>query len=238
MSCLQKVKMHGASNQFLLLFADDTLEKNLNNLQGLDGLLLVQEDDQADAFMRVFNADGSEAEQCGNGLRCVALHLVRNKMVDSPDLTIRTLSGISHCKVSEECNEVSVTLCKPKIEEHFVAEFPNLFFVDIGNPNAVYWTEKDPLEVRGELGEIISMHKSFPSGMNVHFARRDATQNATCASYERGVGATHASGTGGASVFVAAGAGGLFYVSSQGGTLNYQLNDNGVIVMTGPACYV
>ena len=238
MSCLQKVRMHGASNQFLLLFSDDTLEQNLKTLQGLDGLLLVQEDEQADAFMRVFNADGCEAEQCGNGLRCVALHLVRNKMVDRADLTIRTLSGISHCTVREECNEVSVTLCKPKIEDHYVAEYPDLIYVDIGNPNAVYWTEKDPLEVRSELGELISMHKSFPSGMNVHFARRDAAQFATCASFERGVGETHASGTGGASVFVAAGAEGTFYVSSQGGTLSYQLNDDGIIVMTGPAGYV
>jgi|TARA_B100000959_G_scaffold282766_1_gene349936 diaminopimelate epimerase len=238
MSTPQKVRMHGASNQFLIIFGDDSIEKNLNNLQGADGFLLVQEDKHADAFMRVFNADGCEAEQCGNGLRCVALHLVRNKMVDGAELTIRTLAGINHCVVSEEFNEVSVTLCKSKIKGNYVPDFPELIFVDMGNPNAVYWTDRDPLEVREEFGELISTHKSFPNGMNVHFARRDAAQYATCASWERGVGPTHASGTGGAAVFVASEAQGVFYVSSLGGTLNYQLNDDGIIVMSGPAGYV
>ena len=74
--------------------------------------------------------------------------------------------------------------------------------------------------------------------MNVHFAHRNGENAATVASWERGVGPTHASGTGGAAVFVAANAQGTFYVSSIGGTLSYHLNPEGIIVMAGPASYV
>jgi len=235
---VQNVLMHGASNQFLIHFGDDSPEKYLANLQGADGLLLVQDDEEADVFMRILNSDGGEAKQCGNGLRCVALHLVRNRFVEGSNVTIRTLSGVSHCEVREDCNEVAVTLCKPKIESTQIKEFPNLVFVYMGNPNAVYWTENEPLEDRKQIGEAISRHPLFEDGMNVHFARRDAQQYATCASWERGVGPTHASGTGGAAVFVASQADGTFFVSSEGGTLNYHLNSDGIVVMSGPASYV
>lgn len=238
MSAVQDVRMHGASNHFLIHFGDDDPEVCLKKLDGADGLLIIQEDEHADAYMRIYNADGSEAEQCGNGLRCVALHLVRNKMVETQNVSIRTRSGMSDCIVREDCNEVTVTLCKPTVETATVEEFPKLVFVNMGNPNAVYWTENNPLDERNQWGEHISNHPHFANGLNVHFARRDAKQYATCASWERGVGPTHASGTGGASVFVASQADGPFFVSSQGGTLSYEVNPTGVIVMSGPAGYV
>jgi diaminopimelate epimerase len=238
MNVVQDVRMHGASNQFLIHFGDETPEECLKKLDGADGLLIIQEDEQSDAFMRIFNADGSEAEQCGNGLRCVALHLVRNKMVETEHVSIRTLAGVCDCVVREDCNEVAVTMCKPTIETRVIEEFPTLLFVNTGNPNAVYWTENDPLHDREQLGERISNHPQFSEGLNVHFARRDAKQYATCASWERGVGPTHASGTGGAAVFVSSQAEGIFFVSSQGGTLQYEVNPTGIIVMSGPAGYV
>lgn len=237
MTTPQNVRMHGASNQFLIHFGDESPDNLIKKLNGADGVLLVQEDEQADAYMRIFNADGGEAEQCGNGLRCVALHLVRNRMAVGPTVSIRTLSGVNQCVVHES-NEVSVSLCKPIMESIQVNEYPELMFINMGNPNAVYWTEEDPLFVREEFGEQISNHPSFQGGMNVHFARKDDSQYATCASWERGVGPTYASGTGGASVFVASNAHGEYYVSSQGGTLKYHLNDDGVVVMSGPASYV
>ena len=107
----------------------------------------------------------------------------------------------------------------------------------MGNPNAVLWVEEDPQKVRATMGEQIATHKTFTDGMNVHVARRDGTQYATCASYERGVGNTHASGTGGAAVFVGSGVQGPFYVSSVGGTLTYTYNEKGEVVMAGPAGY-
>lgn len=237
MTTHQHLFMHGASNRFLVHFGDGETGHLCSQLNGADGLLLVSEDEDADAFMRIFNADGSEAEQCGNGLRCIALHLVRSKLVQSENLTIRTLSGIHHCLVRDDCNEVEVTLSSPVIEKHQHEAYPELSYVNMGNPNAVYWTEKDPLEIREQLGVSIASNAIFTDGMNVHFARRDGEQYATCASFERGVGNTHASGTGGASVFVSAGVKGPFYVSSLGGTLTYRYNEKGEVLMAGPAGY-
>jgi diaminopimelate epimerase len=234
----QDVMMHGASNRFLLHFGDDVPSKVLARMRGADGVLIVSDDSEADANMRVFNSDGCEAQQCGNGLRCVALHLVRNQLVQGPELTIKTLAGIHECVVREDCNEVSVTLSVPVLSSEVHGEYPNLQFVNMGNPNAVYWTEEDPLDMREKLGEAICNHPSFTNGMNVHFARRDEKQFATCASWERGVGPTHASGTGGASVFVASGATEQYFVSSVGGTLHYKYNADGAVVMAGPASYM
>jgi len=228
---------HGAGNRFLVHLGEGSVEKLLKNLNGADGLLLVQEDAEVDAVVQIINADGSEAEQCGNGLRCVALHLVRSRLVDTNELRIRTLAGVSKCVVQEDRNEVEVTLCVPAVESFTMPAYPDLVFVNMGNPNAVYWTEENPLKVREQLGNLISTEEQFTRGMNVHFARRDGEQYATCASFERGVGKTHASGTGGASIFVASGAAGPFYVSSVGGTLTYRYNEDGEVVMSGPAGY-
>ena len=233
----QQFFMHGASNRFLVHFGEANPETLLSQIGEADGLLLVTKDQETDACMRIFNADGQEAEQCGNGLRCVALHLVRSKLVQSNTLTIRTLVGVSECVVRESCNEVEVTLSIPKIEENVSLAFPKLVYVNMGNPNAVYWTDEEPLSLREELGKTIAKDVTFKEGMNVHFARRDGEQYATCASHERGGGDTHASGTGGAAVFVASGAQGPFYVSSLGGTLTYRYNELGEVIMAGPAGY-
>jgi len=233
----QLLFMHGASNRFLVHLGDGDSGLLCSQLNGADGLLLVSEDADADACMRIFNADGSEAEQCGNGLRCVALHLVRSKLVHSSNLTIRTLSGVHRCVVRDECNEVEVTLSYPAIEQYALEKYPAITYVNMGNPNAIFWTEEDPLVIRERLGATIASNALFTKGMNVHFARRDGEQYATCASFERGVGNTHASGTGGASVFVATGASGPFYVSSVGGTLTYRYNESGEVLMAGPAGY-
>jgi diaminopimelate epimerase len=237
MTNIGAIFMHGASNRFLVHLGNVCVDKLLKQLGGADGILLVEEDAEVDAVVRIINADGSEAEQCGNGLRCVALHLVRSNLVEGNELRIRTLAGVSKCVVHEERNEVDVGLCVPNVEPVSVPEYPNLMFVNMGNPNAVYWTEEDPLELREKLGKQISTNPVFANGMNVHFARRDGQNYATCASFERGVGETYASGTGGASVFVTSSAEGPFYVSSVGGTLTFRYNDDGKVVMSGPASY-
>ncbi|MBC8201224.1 MAG: diaminopimelate epimerase [Planctomycetes bacterium] len=237
MTAMQDVRMHGASNRFLIHFGQGDVQQLLSRLGDADGLLLVEQDQEVDATMRIINADGSEAKQCGNGIRCVALHLLKSKLVDGNTVTIRTLAGVSKCEVSESSNEVAVTLCVPTKETVSFTSIPELTLVDMGNQNAVLWVEEDPLKVRETMGEQIATHKTFTDGMNVHIARRDGAQYATCASYERGVGNTHASGTGGAAVFVASGVQGPFYVSSVGGTLTFSYNEKGEVVMAGPACY-
>jgi len=242
--------MHGAGNRFLLHFGDTPPKVLLRGMENVDGVLLVQEDEQVDVHMRVFNADGSEAQQCGNGLRCVALHLVRSHWVESTQVVVRTLGGTHTCIVHEKNNEVEVSLCIPKLgpescNVHLptLDDLPDLVFVNMGNPNAVLWTNDDPIEVREQWGDVVANHAAFIEGMNLHVARRDGKQYATCASFERGVGSTLASGTGGASVFVAIHSARTeskepFYVSSLGGTLSYRYDAKGLVVMTGPAGYV
>ena len=107
----------------------------------------------------------------------------------------------------------------------------------MGNPNAVLWTKDDPNEICKALAPEIVSNSAFRKGINLHVARRDDPNHATCASWERGVGQTLASGTGGASVFVAANVEGPYYVSSIGGVLIYRYVD-GYVMMTGPAGYV
>ena len=244
MNMLQDVQMHGAGNRFLIHFGTAPITDLLGNLDGADGLLVVKSDDNG-VQMRIFNADGKEAEQCGNGLRCVALHLVRSRCVHGNEVVINTFGGIRKCLVHEDRNEVEVALGIPEqgqaacmVEGDASSNLPDLSYVNVGNPNAVLWTPDDPVGVRDKLGDELSNNPAFTQGMNVHVARRDGEQRATVASWERGVGPTLASGTGGAAVFVAAISDGPFYVSSQGGTLSYRFNENGAIVKTGPAGYV
>ncbi len=243
MNAFQDVHMHGAGNRFLIHFGNTPPAELCEQLDGADGVLVVKVE-ETEIQMRIFNPDGNEAEQCGNGLRCVALHLVRSRLVTGRNVIIQTTSGVCTCVVHEDRNEVEVVLCVPSqgqascaVDASQTTTLPALMFVNVGNPNAVLWTEEDPVKVRDQIGEELSNHPAFTQGMNIHVARRDDDQYASIASWERGVGPTLASGTGGAAVFVAANADGPFYVSSLGGTLSYRYDDTGTIVKTGPAGY-
>ena len=240
---MQDVVMHGAGNRFLLHFNNQDPTQLFSQYDNLDGVLVLTTSKDADIEMVIINADGGLAEQCGNGLRCVALHAVRSQVVTGPIVTIKTPSGINLCKVDVHRNEVEVTFSKHEAGPiscdvtQGENSLPELSYVSFGNPNAVLWTKDDPIEIRDALAEKIVSSPAFKEGMNLHVARLDSENSATCASWERGVGATLASGTGGASVFIAAEVNGPFFVSSIGGVLSYKLA-NGVVTMTGPAGYV
>jgi len=241
---MQDVLMHGSGNRFLIHVGDQDAATLMNKLCGADGLLLLSSDEHSDLYMQIFNADGSEAEQCGNGLRCVALHAFRSQIVQSTTVTIRTLAGINKCVVYPESNEVEVTIGLPEVGPNAsganldaIADLPEMQFINMGNPNAVLWTKGDPLEIRQEFGPIVARHRGFTEGINLHVARLDSNEQATIASWERGVGPTLASGTGGASVFVASNQPSPFVVTSVGGSLTYSKSDDGQIVMRGPATY-
>ena len=240
---MKDVVMHGAGNRFLLHFGSEDPMMLMEQHEHLDGVLSLTPDEETDFYMSICNADGSIAEQCGNGLRCVALHAVRSNAVKDKHVSINTIAGICHCTVELDRNEVEVQLSVPEIGPDSchvkdpIDGLPELQYVSMGNPNAVLWTKDDPVEVRDALAPDIVSNQAFKTGINLHVARRDDTNHATCASWERGVGPTLASGTGGASVFVAADVEGPFYVSSIGGVLTYRVVDGGVM-MTGPAGYV
>ncbi len=236
--------MHGTGNRFLIHCGEENPKALLQKLQGADGLLILCEDETADLQMKIFNADGTEAEQCGNGLRCAALHAYRSQIVANTTMVIRTLAGLNNCVVHPERNEVDVTIGFAKVgplycdvQLDMIEELPKLQFVNIGNPNAVLWTENDPIEIREELGPVVAKHTGFTEGINLHVARLDAPNHATVASWERGVGPTLASGTGGASVFVSSTQPSQFVVTSVGGSLTYSKTRDGQIVMSGPAVY-
>ena len=241
---MEDVIMHGTGNRFLIHCGDRAPATFLNNLRGVDGLLVLSSDEESDFYMQIFNADGGEAQQCGNGLRCAALHIYRSQLVPTSELTIRTLSGISKCTVFPDRNEVEVTIGTPEIGPTFcgvnqnaIEDLPEMHFVSMGNPNAILWTEDDPVKVRQEYGPIVVGHDGFSEGINLHVARLDSPNHAVVASWERGVGPTLASGTGGASVFVSSKQQPPFVVSSTGGSLTYSYADDGQIVMSGPAVY-
>ena len=237
--------MHGAGNKFLIHTGNEDPAKLIKNLQGADGLLVLSVDVEADLYMTVYNADGNEVQQCGNGLRCAALHALRSKLVPCEEISIRTVAGINMCRVHLDRNEIEVSIGTPSVgpeqcgvDQGAIADLPSMQFVCMGNPNAVMWTEQDPVEVRGEYGKLVCEHAGFAQGINLHVARLDQDNHATVASWERGVGPTPASGTGGAAVFVSTTRRNPFVVSSLGGSLSYHFADDGQVVMTGPAAYV
>ncbi|HJN71276.1 MAG: diaminopimelate epimerase [Phycisphaerae bacterium] len=241
---IEDVYMHGTGNKFLIHCGEQEPKVLLQKLHGADGLLILSGNETANLQMRIFNADGTEAEQCGNGLRCAALHAYRSRIVPSTTMTIRTLAGLNTCVVHPERNEVEVTIGFSKsgplscnVQVDLIEDLPALEFISMGNPNAVFWTEKEPTEVIEKIGPEVVNHEGFPEGINLHVARFDAPNHATISSWERGVGPTLASGTGGASVFVSSKQPPPFVVTSVGGSLTYTMLGDGQIVMAGAAAY-
>jgi diaminopimelate epimerase len=176
---------------------------------GADGLLVIEASSKADFKMRIFNPDGSEAEMCGNGSRCVALYAAAEKMAGS-EMTIETLAGILNATVKDGI--VKVKLTEPKeIKWNFclmIDKCPyHLNFVDTGVPHVVHFVDDlDKVDVKN-LGAHIRGHSEFsPEGTNADFVRVIDKGNIKIRTYERGVeDETLACGTGAvASAIIAA----------------------------------
>ena len=168
---------------------------------GADGLLVLRKSRVADVRMRIFNADGSEAQMCGNGARCVAYYLSSKLKAQSSNFKIETKAGVIYSKVCKD--NVKIKLTDPKnIKLDIPLKVNNrsikVNFVDTGVPHTVIFTEGlDKIDVR-EIGRFIRFHKKFaPRGTNANFIEilsRDAIKVRT---YERGVeDETLACGTG------------------------------------------
>ncbi len=213
--------------------------------------------------MRVHNADGSTPEMCGNGLRCAALHFVRNGIVTGPHFEVDTDAGPHACEVHAgdegESARVEITMRAPSFvpgEVPVMAEAPlldapfevldttlHLTALSIGNPHAV--TFDDVGEARLVLGSAIAGDRRFPDGVNVGFARPDEGGGLDLHVFERGVGWTRACGTGACAAAVAAvvtgraPAGVPIEVRLPGGTLSIVVPaGGGPVRMTGPARHV
>ncbi len=240
------VRMHGAGNTFLVRIDADA---DISCLAGEDGLLLVTtcEGDEADLAMRIINRDGSEAQQCGNGLRCIAMHAMHAGLVEGPVIRIATPLRICICRVLGE-GRVETDLGVPKlgadscgIDATLLGDLPPLHLVSMGNPHAVVVVDTDVRSARDALGPRIADHEAFSEGINFHAAAMDGRCCCSVATWERGVGATAASGTGCAAVLAALTEAGLadapLEIACEGGTLMCCFGDEGQVLVTGPAAY-
>lgn len=268
------IKMHGIGNDFVVLdcLAEPWLDAGIGDFGafarrvcrrafsvGADGLLVLLRADDADCRMRIFNADGSEAGMCGNGIRCVA-RLLFGRHVNRRELTIRTASGLRTVLVNTDGNgafvSATVDMGVPEFDPSRVpvesgsplVDAPldlggcayRLTAVSMGNPHGVIFVGDIAAVPFVEHGPFLERHRMWPEGANIEFACiRPGTSVIDVRTWERGVGETLACGTGACAVAAAAVATRrLEYpvdIALCGGTLHIGVSSDGHILMTGPA---
>lgn len=268
------VKMHGLGNEFVYV---DCMAHALDNLPELavkmssrrlgmstDGIIAILPSGVADCRMRIFNADGSEAQMCGNGIRCVAKYIYDNKVVPKPVITVETLSGIKTVEVHTGADglteTVTVDMGKPQTEPAAVpvrfdgeamVEQPvelasgtvSLSAVSMGNPHGVVFVDSFGRNVVETLGPELERHAIWPERANIEFVRVDSPDVLSMRAWERGAGETMACGTGACAAAVVAVATGRarwpLTVRLIGGNLSIDRDPaTGHILMTGPAVTV
>lgn len=239
-----------------------TLSKTLSNRHfgiGSDGIILILPSTTADFKMRIFNSDGSQAQMCGNGIRCVGKFVYEKGLTQKNNLTIETLAGIKNLKLEVQNNKViqiTVDMGKPifvpeKIpllskqnSIYLTIDNKNFEFtcVSMGNPHAVTFVDNlDNLNVK-KYGKIIENDKHFPDKINVEFAQVIDKNNIKMRVYERGSGETMACGTGACAVCAAsvtknlANAKETVNIILPGGNLKIKWDEN--IFMSGSANFV
>ena len=220
-------KMYGLGNDYVVIDNRDqrigdkqatALAKKLCERRfsvGADGLLLVCNSAVADVKMRIFNADGSEAEMCGNGIRCFAKYCYENGIIKKNEFPIETLSGIKHVWLTvkdTEVKTVKVDMGSPNWERGSLPmlgegtcineeleideEMYNVTCLSMGNPHCVIFVDKvDEFPVE-YVGPMVENHPSFPKRTNVGFVQILNKNELKVRVWERGCGETLACGTG------------------------------------------
>ena len=233
---LSFTKMHGCGNDYIYFNAFTQSIENPGELSirlserrksiGGDGIILVCPSDRADAKMRIFNADGSEAKMCGNGVRCVAKFVVDQGIVpgDRETVTIDTLSGVKTIRLLREKGEVvgatvdmDQAILNPKdipvlLEGERIISRPveiagkswDITCVSMGNPHCVVFVDAvEPLDLE-QLGPCFEKNPIFPEQVNTEFIRVLDPHTLQMRVWERGSGETWACGTGACAAAVAA----------------------------------
>ena len=233
---LSFTKMHGCGNDYIYFNAFTQSIENPGELSirlserrksiGGDGIILVCPSDRADAKMRIFNADGSEAKMCGNGVRCVAKFVVDQGIVpgDRETVTIDTLSGVKTIRLLREKGEVvgatvdmDQAILNPKdipvlLEGERIIGRPveiagkswDITCVSMGNPHCVVFVDTvEPLDLE-QLGPCFEKNPIFPEQVNTEFIRVLDPHTLQMRVWERGSGETWACGTGACAAAVAA----------------------------------
>ncbi len=250
MSGVAVTKMHGAFNDFAVIdrrnptepFDPATLARRICDRRGgigCDGVILIEPSKTADARMRIINADGSEAEMCGNGLRCAARFL--SEAGEGEHLRIETESGVLSAQIMSKGEEYSVRtqVGTPRFEPRALP-FANSAHVVVGNPHVVIFERSlDAIDLQAAAAKLQPL---FPKGINVHVAVVVDRGRLDVRHWERGVGLTQACGTGSAACAAAAIRFGLaespVAVHVPGGVLTVEWDGAGEAFLTGPAVRV
>ena len=216
-------RMNGLGNDFIIIDARETgltlpgdgvralATRDHDITQGCDQLLIIHPPKaDGDAFMQIFNADGSEVEACGNGARAVAAFLAQHGMAQT---TLETLGGslAAQAQVSGDKAEVSIAmplpLFEPAISLH--KDLPDAARVNMGNPHGVIFVATGTAGLAAQYGFQLEHHEAFPQGANINFASLQGDNLIRLDTWERGVGLTQACGTGACATAAAAVAQGL-----------------------------
>ena len=211
MSALQSVhfwKMHGLGNDFMLIdarqqcinpdFLPVSAWADRHTGVGFDQLLLLLPSKNADVFCRIYNSDGSEAEQCGNGMRCVAFYL--SDLSDSDIFTIETLSGIVKAKCHLH-SQIEIAMDMPQLHPGWVSvpvsqtDFLKVFALSLGNPHAILRVDQLNNFQVTEVAKKIAAAPDFPQGVNVGVMQILDKQTLKLRTFERGAGETLACGS-------------------------------------------
>ena len=264
------VKVQGLGNDFVVVNAmTENLPAGLPELArrvcdryfgiGADGLVLLHKSDVADLRMQIINSDGSEAEMCGNAIRCVAKYAYEQKLITKTKIQVETLAGIKIPELILENGAVKyvrVDMGEPILER---AEIPMLgsagrvlaealevgseifkvTAVSMGNPHCLIFVDELASFPVATIGPQIEIHSVFPRKTNVEFIEVLNRQEVRMKVWERGAGETMACGTGACATAVAAVLNGLtereVTVHLTGGDLFIEWAENNHIYMTGPA---
>ena len=266
-------KMHGLGNDYVYIDAinqkienESSLAKFVSNRHfgiGSDGLILICKSDIADFKMRMFNSDGSEAEMCGNGIRCVGKFIYDKGLTDKTIVKIETLAGIKTLVLNTKDGKVEtarVDMGEPILEaekipviskeqpvKNLELEAENKKFkftcVSMGNPHAITIVENTKEFDVEKYGKILEVDKAFPKKANIEFAQIIDKENIKMRVWERGAGETLACGTGACATAVACNLNGLtgrkVNIELLGGKLKIEWNEkDNHVYMTGPAVTV
>ncbi|WIV18145.1 diaminopimelate epimerase [Paenibacillus polygoni] len=271
---MEFTKMHGLGNDFVVIYGEKELPSDAAELAikwcnrffgiGADGLVYILPSEKADFQMRIINSDGTEAEQCGNAIRCVAKYVYDHGYIDREQITIETIgAGVQPVGLTVEDGKVSkvrVDMGAPvldglkiptTIDQSPVVDQPieagrsgfRFTAVSMGNPHCVIYVEDAVHFDLASWGPKLEAHPFFPKKINVEFATVKDREHIDMRVWERGAGPTLACGTGACATLVSSVLNGLTersaWVRLKGGDLFIEWNEeDNHVYMTGPAAFV
>ena len=266
------IKLQATGNDFVLIDRRRMRQRDWSALAkamcrrhfgvGADGLLLILPSKVADFYMRMFNPDGSEAEACGNGLRCAARYATDNGLAKGPEIRIETPAGMKIARIKGS-QSIQVAMGKPTLkpssipvivnrkgipEASPVIDYPltigkmklKITCVSIGNPHAVFFLEQPVADFPlAEIGPRMEHHPMFTNRVNFEIVNVISRKKLKARVWERGAEETLSCGTGACAIAVAARLKKLtdnpVDITLPGGTLSVDWDGKGEVSLSGPA---